>query len=571
MQLLYKPTNFPTAPSGLITDIYFRPSNSVTNTYTNLVIQIGYTTLSGLTSGTWNTGLTTVYTGSPTITSVGSNWIKIKLTTPFPYDNTKNFIVDVNHAATSAGMTLYYGTSSSGNTRMYGAYTSTTSNGADASLYDFGFDLQPKKGMNNASVSALISPTPPFCSGTQSVQVQVKNTGYNRINNVRVYWEVDAIPQPYVTYTSLIDTIGSSAGNAATVTLGNIVLDNVPHVIKAYTSIPNGIADTVNGDDTMSFIRRSSPLAAITTTGQITYCGGGNVNTPLNGSLGTGYTYQWKLNNVNIPGATSANYTAIAPGTYTLRVDSGACFNVSPPLTINNLAMPQPTITPANYAVFCDGDSLTLNANAGISGAAYQWQLQGIDIPGATNASYVGKMPGNYIVKTTKFNCTVSSPGTNVSQVPPPSPVITKNINVLSTAGNYYSYQWYLDGNILPGDTFATCIAKVAGAYTVRVSNGGCEATASGVDVTAEEASTSVSNLVYADAIRIYPNPVTSSVHISSPIVAKTSVSSIDGKILVNDNTSKEIDMSSFANGIYIIRITDMDGALLKTDKLIKK
>lgn len=459
------------------------------------------------------------------------------------------------------------GTSPTSSSTVFNTSTIAGTRPVTGQSYYWGIE---KKGYNNAAMSALLAPASPFCSGAYTAQVQLKNKGKNQINNVRVYWELDGVPQPFVTSTTLIDTIGSINGNIGTVNLGSVTYSNTPRTIKAYTSVPNGIADTVTGDDTLTFVRRSSPLALITTTGQTVYCGGGAVNTVLNATAGTGYSYQWRLNSVNIPGATNTTYTATSAGDYTLRVDSGGCFNISPILRIDNLAMPQPSISPETYAVYCDGDSLTLNANAGISGATYQWLLQGINIPGATNASYVAKMPGNYVVKTTKFNCTVSSPGTNVSQVPAPTPTITKNINVLSTAGNYVWYKWYVDGTILPNDTFSTCIAKVAGTYTVKVSNGGCSATASGVDITASEAATSVNSMGYTNAIRIYPNPVTSSVHIASPIAVKANITTVDGKILLQGDATTEYDMSSFANGMYIIRITDKDGNILKIDKLVK-
>lgn len=570
VQLLYKPTNFPTAPSGLITDIYFRPSNSVTNTYTSLVIQIGYTTLTGLTSGTWNTGLTTVYTGSPTITSVGGNWVKITLTTPFQYDNTRNMIVDVNHASTASGMTLYYGTSSSGNTRMYGAYTSTSSGGADASLYDFGFDLLPKKGMNNASVDAAASPNGSFCSGNQSVQVVLKNKGFNRINNVRVYWELDGVPQPYITYTGLIDTIGSVAGNAVTATLGNVTYSNIPRTIKAYTSIPNGIADTVNNDDTLSFTKRSSPLASITAAGPTVFCTGGVVNVTLNAVLGTNYTYKWKLNGSFItPPATGSSYTATTAGDYTLQVDSGTCSNTSAIVRVDNLAMPQPTVTPTGYVAFCDNDSVVLNANANISGATYQWQFNGANIPGATNASIAAKIPGNYLVLTNKFSCTAASPGLNVNQVSPPSPTIYANGNMLATNASFVSYQWYINNTTpISGETDFFIIPKQAGDYSVMVSNGGCSAMSPRFTVTPDMLSVISQN--NPAAINVYPNPVKDVLHVSSPVNVHAQISSISGSIISEHNNAKDINVSMLPAGVYIIKLTDGAGTINKMQRFTK-
>lgn len=432
--------------------------------------------------------------------------------------------------------------------------------------YFWGID---KVGYNNAGVSAAISPTAPFCSGNYNVQVQIKNKGKNKINSVKVYWELDGVPQPFVTYNTPLDSV--APGDVATVTLGSVNYSNVPRTIKAYTSMPNGVADTVTKDDTLVFTKRSSPLALITTTGQTVYCGGGAVNTVLNATTGTGYSYQWRYNGNNIPGATATTYTANAAGDYTLRVDSGGCYNISPILRIDNIAMPQPSISPEAYGVFCFGDSITLNANAGISGATYQWQLQGTNIPGATNASYVAKVPGNYTVKTTKFSCTVTSPGTNVSQVAAPNPTITKNGTLLSTAGNYVSYQWYVNGNALPADTFSVCIAKVAGTYTVKVSNGGCFATSGGSDVSESEIMLGISTANPADAIKIYPNPATTTVHIACPANCSTSIYGVDGKTLIKEDKSSDIDIHSLTNGIYIIKVTDANGLTLKLEKLIKQ
>ncbi len=111
-----------------------------------------------------------------------------------------------------------------------------------------------KKGYNNASTASIASPSGTFCSGvTLPVSVIVKNGGLNQINNLKIYWILDGVPQPVINWTSMIDTMGSTGGNSATVNLGNIFFGAASHTFKVYTSLPNGIADTVNNDDTLSF------------------------------------------------------------------------------------------------------------------------------------------------------------------------------------------------------------------------------------------------------------------------------------------------------------------------------
>jgi len=70
----------------------------------NFTIRMKHTALSTLpsTGGSWDgTGWTTVYQGSPTISSTG--WSTFTFTTPFAYDGTSNLLIDFSHNATTTG------------------------------------------------------------------------------------------------------------------------------------------------------------------------------------------------------------------------------------------------------------------------------------------------------------------------------------------------------------------------------------------------------------------------------------------------------------------------------------
>jgi Zn-dependent metalloprotease len=69
---------------------------------------------------------------------------------------------------------------------------------------------------------------------------------------------------------------------------------------------------------------------------------------------------------------------------------------------------PAATITPAGPTSFCLGGNVLLNANTG-AGLTYQWQLAGVDIPGATSSSYTATLGGAYKVKVSQFTCTATS------------------------------------------------------------------------------------------------------------------------------------------------------------------
>src|SRR5690606_21169543 len=64
-QWIYYPTDFPGAPaSGTITAIFIQASAAASPNFTNLTVKLGQTSANDFTSTTYLTGLTTVYNGS---------------------------------------------------------------------------------------------------------------------------------------------------------------------------------------------------------------------------------------------------------------------------------------------------------------------------------------------------------------------------------------------------------------------------------------------------------------------------------------------------------------------------
>ncbi|MFN8415542.1 MAG: Ig-like domain-containing protein [Cytophagaceae bacterium] len=80
------------------------------------------------------------------------------------------------------------------------------------------------------------------------------------------------------------------------------------------------------------------PTATITSSGTVIPYQGNKV---LNASTGTGYTYQWKLNNANITNATAATYTATVAGSYTVTVTANGCSATSTALVLTAETPPQ--------------------------------------------------------------------------------------------------------------------------------------------------------------------------------------------------------------------------------------
>ena len=156
VQWIYHPSNFPGAPMGNITHIYLNVGTAPaggSSTFTNFTVKMGYTAASTTVTGPFTTGLTTVK-GPMTFSLTGitsGNWIQIPLTTPFFWDGSQNFIVEVSQTAYVTGFSVKQNSSTAlGNRRIWGLVTSATGT-AGAGLADFGFDIIPGSPCVNAT------------------------------------------------------------------------------------------------------------------------------------------------------------------------------------------------------------------------------------------------------------------------------------------------------------------------------------------------------------------------------------------------------------------------------------
>jgi len=72
------------------------------------------------------------------------------------------------------------------------------------------------------------------------------------------------------------------------------------------------------------------------------------------------------------------------------------------------------------------------------------------------------------------------------------------------------------------------------------------------------------------DVISIYPNPAQTTVHIDAHEKVNVRVTSVDGKLLQVLNNTKDIDISGFADGVYLIELYNMQGVKVKTARIVK-
>lgn len=279
VQWIYTSTDFtPNLPNGgLITKVYYHSNSNVgTTTFTNLTVKLGHTTLNNTVAGPWMTPMTTVYT-APATTFTGvtiGSWLEIELQTPFYYNGTDNLIIEISQTGYTGGIAVLQ-SSAGGNKRMWGGVTSATAS-AGTGLANMGLDMQLQPTYNNAGVSELTAPFG-FCPSTQTVKVMVKNYGNNIINNLQVQWTMNGVAQPTYFLNTPLDSIGGSGLNELEVTLGNYTFGTAPVNLKAWTHLPNGVADTNNLNDTLEAVLQSS-LSGTYTINNALPTGGTNYN-----------------------------------------------------------------------------------------------------------------------------------------------------------------------------------------------------------------------------------------------------------------------------------------------------
>jgi hypothetical protein len=146
---------------------------------------------------------------------------------------------------------------------------------------------------------------------------------------------------------------------------------------------------------------------------------------------------------------------------------------------------------------------------------------------------------------------------------------------LIANASGAVSYQWYLNGNIIPGATASTYTATQSGNYSVKVMNG------SGCSKTSLLYALPVDEIAGEHALEVYPNPTSGLVHIkltgSDVRIVTVSCYTVTGELVLRrtanpgkGNTDILLDLSAEARGAYQLNIMTDKGEQI-TRKLTLK
>ncbi len=313
------------------------------------------------------------------------------------------------------------------------------------------------------------------------------------------------------------------------------------------------------------------PSANITVTGTGVVCAGGAVTLTANT---TNAGYYWYKDGAIIAGATSRAYRAVSNGSYAVKVTTAAgCTSLTTPAVAAVFVGDVHTL-PYSSAQFCWGGNALLGTDMpSYTGTTYQWQRSMVNIAGATNSTYRTYVPGSFnCVLTLPAGCSLSSLPTLVAQYPVPNPTIVPVGTQLTTQRNFVGYQWF--ENMVPLARATTWRMAPAGTgdYTVKViDSNGCETISPIFTLrTRLEPVTGIETLT-ADDIKLFPNPVTADLFIDAPEPVIVSLSALDGRVLIPQQTTQQLSLTPLANGTYIVQCYSATGKLIKVQRVVKE
>jgi len=221
------------------------------------------------------------------------------------------------------------------------------------------------------------------------------------------------------------------------------------------------------------------------------------------------FTYLWRQNGINIPGATGptlslTNVQTANNGAYTVLIGN-AYGSVTGIGSLEVLTAPAITTQPLGTTNLA-GDSVTFSVEAtGSTPLLYQWRLNGVNVPGAvastltldavavTSAGLYSVVVSNAAGVAVSSNAMLAVSSAPVIITPPAARIVNATAPVSFTVAALgdapFTYQWRLNGTNLVGATSATFSIGAAtpsheGLYSVVVGNALGSATSSAARLT---------------------------------------------------------------------------------------
>ena len=369
-------------------------------------------------------------------------------------------------------------------------------------------------------ITITVNPLPTINAGNDVSVCNGNAVTLNAISSAAIYWNNGVVnnqaftPTSTSTYTATAtDNFGCTqnddvivtvhalptvnAGSDVSVCVGNTVTlvgtgalnyTWTGGVINATSFIPNTTASyTVTGTDANGC--SNSDDLVITVNALPTASAGNDKVICLNGNTtltaSTGASYLWSN------GATTQAVN-VGVGNYSVTItNNSGCSATSPTVTITSKALPGTIkIKTVGLASVCEPFTipLVIDLAPGVTaGFAYQWNMNGNAIVGATDSTYTALTTGSYSLSVSGGNtCNKTSAAKTATIKPlPVANFSAGGVTTFCTGGSVvlsapaitgYTYNWLKDGaNAGAG---VTKTFKLSGVYTVIATLAGCKDTA---------------------------------------------------------------------------------------------
>lgn len=401
-------------------------------------------------------------------------------------------------------------------------------------------------------------------SGTAGVYNTVTNLGWSDFSN-SAFILGNALPEvsidavsPLCESADPITLNASPAGGSFTGTgVSGSMFDPAnagggPHTVTYTYADANGCSNTAE----IEIEVEDAPAVTITSSnnGALELCDGESMELTASGGF---VDYEWNTTE------TDQTITVTEGGQYSVTAtDANGCVGTSAIANVTIQELPDPFITASGPTEFCEGESVILSTAANQGG--YDWE-----ITNGTDPTTVVTESGEYFVTVTNlFGCVGVSNSIIVDVTPMDDALISSNGNDLTVDPPGTGYQWFINGDPIPGATDITYEAIQSGNYHVEyVGPNGCPTAADVYEFTFQ---VGVDELGVFQSLDVYPNPGKGEFFVRGQLPTSENVEievtnmlgqALQPTIFINGAVefTQPVDISQYANGVYFVRIKAAD------------
>ncbi len=305
------------------------------------------------------------------------------------------------------------------------------------------------------------------------------------------------------------------------------------------------------------------PNAVIIPSGSTNLCPGASVTLTSSNTFGS---YQW------LPGGqTTPSVSVNQAGSYTVTVIDpiNGCSNTSAPIVITQAQGIQPTIVANGPLEFCVGGNVVLAVEPAGAFTSFLWSTgtttSTVTVTASAQIGVSVLDANNCLNETLLANPTVVT-------VWNPLPIVEQNGGTLAVInGPFQCYQWFRNGNPVPGATTAIFNPEFSGNHYVQVCDeNGCYANSANVEFTV-----GVADVNGLFDLNIYPNPNGGQFTVEADLGSHTDVTliirDVVGRALMQperiegvSSFRRTFDLSHLANGIYHVQVVGNGGMTVR-------